>query len=71
MTLIALANVFFEFAGVNYNAMLAQISTPTNIGKVSGFGWAMGYLGGIVALPGAASVCAAEPTGSAPPRTTA
>jgi UMF1 family MFS transporter len=50
VTLIALANVFFEFAGVNYNAMLAQISTPKNIGKVSGFGWGMGYLGGIVAL---------------------
>ena len=50
VSLIALANVFFEFAGVNYNAMLAQISTPGNIGKVSGFGWGMGYLGGIVAL---------------------
>jgi UMF1 family MFS transporter len=50
VTLIALGNVFFEFAGVNYNAMLAQISTPKNIGKVSGFGWGMGYLGGIVAL---------------------
>ncbi len=49
--LIALGNIFFEFAGVNYNAMLAQISTPPrNIGRVSGFGWAMGYLGGIVAL---------------------
>jgi UMF1 family MFS transporter len=42
--------VFFEFAGVNYNAMLTQVSTPTNIGKVSGFGWGMGYLGGIAAL---------------------
>src|SRR5919205_714223 len=50
VSLIALANVFFEFAGVNYNAMLAEISTPRNIGKVSGFGWGMGYLGGIVAL---------------------
>lgn len=50
VTLIALGNVFFEFAGVNYNAMLAQISNPRNIGKVSGFGWGMGYLGGIVAL---------------------
>lgn len=48
--LIALGNVFFEFAGVNYNAMLAQVSTPQNIGKVSGFGWGAGYLGGIVAL---------------------
>jgi UMF1 family MFS transporter len=50
VSLIALANIFFEFAGVNYNAMLAQISTPGNIGRVSGFGWGMGYLGGIVAL---------------------
>ena len=50
VTLIALGNVFFEFAGVNYNAMLAQISTPANIGKISGFGWASGYVGGIVAL---------------------
>lgn len=49
-SLIALGNVFFEFAGVNYNAMLAQVSTPQNIGKVSGFGWGSGYLGGIVAL---------------------
>jgi UMF1 family MFS transporter len=50
VTLIALGNVFFEFAGVNYNAMLAQVSTPATIGKISGFGWASGYLGGIVAL---------------------
>lgn len=50
VSLIALGNVFFEFAGVNYNAMLAQISTPQNIGRVSGFGWGAGYLGGIVAL---------------------
>ena len=50
VTLIALASVFSEFAGVNYNAMLGQISTPATIGKISGFGWAMGYVGGIVAL---------------------
>ncbi|MHA7276664.1 MFS transporter [Arthrobacter sp. Hz1] len=50
VALIALANVFFEFAGVNYNAMLTQISTPDSIGRISGFGWAMGYVGGIVAL---------------------
>ena len=48
--LIALANIFFEFANVNYNAMLTQISTPASIGRISGFGWAMGYAGGIVAL---------------------
>ncbi|WP_104197329.1 MFS transporter [Cryobacterium sp. M15] len=48
--LVAAGNVFFEFAAVNYNAMLAQVSTPRTIGKVSGFGWGMGYLGGIVLL---------------------
>ncbi len=48
--LLALANVFMEFAGVNYNAMLVQISTPATIGKISGFGWSMGYFGGIIAL---------------------
>ncbi len=50
LLLLAAGNVFFEFAGVNYNAMLAQVSTPTTVGKVSGFGWGMGYLGGIVLL---------------------
>ena len=48
--LVAAGNVFFEFAGVNYNAMLVQVSTPRTIGKVSGFGWGMGYVGGIVLL---------------------
>ncbi len=48
--LIAAGHVFFEIAGVNYNAMLLQISTRSSIGKISGFGWAAGYLGGIVAL---------------------
>ncbi len=48
--LLAAGTVFFEFAGVNYNAMLSQVSTPKTVGKVSGLGWGMGYLGGIVLL---------------------
>ena len=39
-----------EFAGVSYNAMLPQVSTPETVGRVSGFGWSMGYFGGIVLL---------------------
>ncbi|GAB3653478.1 MFS transporter [Zhihengliuella somnathii] len=50
IVLIALSSVFAEFATVNYYAMLPQISTPATIGRVSGFGWSMGYLGGILAL---------------------
>lgn len=45
-----MGTVFFEFASVNYNAMLTQVSTRANIGRVSGFGWGMGYVGGIVLL---------------------
>lgn len=48
--IIAAATLFFELASVNYNAMLADVSTPETAGKVSGFGWSMGYFGGIVAL---------------------
>ncbi|WP_423920320.1 MFS transporter [Frigoribacterium sp. 2-23] len=48
--LLAVGNVFFEFASVNYNAMLVQVSTPKTVGRVSGFGWGMGYVGGIVLL---------------------
>ncbi len=50
LLLVAAGNVFFEFAGVNYNAMLAQVSTPKTIGRVSGVGWGLGYLGGIALL---------------------
>jgi UMF1 family MFS transporter len=48
--LLAAGNLFFEFASVSYNAMLVQVSTPRTIGKVSGFGWGLGYVGGIVLL---------------------
>ena len=48
--LLAAGNIFFEFASVNYNAMLVQVSTTKTVGRVSGFGWGMGYVGGIVLL---------------------
>ncbi len=50
IVLLTIGNVFYEMANVNYNAMLLQISTPKNIGWISGFGWGMGYFGGIVVL---------------------
>ncbi len=48
--LLAVGTVFYELAAVNYNAMLIQVSTRKTVGRVSGFGWAMGYFGGIVLL---------------------
>lgn len=50
LVLLAAGSVFMEFAGVSYNAMLQQVSNPQNIGKISGIGWASGYLGGIIVL---------------------
>jgi UMF1 family MFS transporter len=50
LILLAIGAVFQEFAIVSYNAMLPQVSTPETIGRVSGFGWAMGYFGGIFLL---------------------
>lgn len=50
LVLLGLGSIFFELASVSYNAVLSQVSTPGTVGRVSGFGWAMGYLGGIVLL---------------------
>jgi len=50
LVLLAGGSVLFELAQVPYTAMLRQVSTPDNLGRVSGFGWAMGYFGGIVLL---------------------
>ncbi|MEY4961968.1 MAG: hypothetical protein RLZZ249_665 [Actinomycetota bacterium] len=39
-----------EIAFINYYAMLKQVSTENNIGRVSGFAWGLGYVGGIILL---------------------
>jgi UMF1 family MFS transporter len=39
-----------DLASVPYNAMLRQLSTPATAGRISGFGWAAGYLGSVVLL---------------------
>lgn len=48
--LLAVASIFFELAEVSYFSLLSQVSTPANVGRVSGFGWSLGYFGGIVLL---------------------
>lgn len=50
LALLTLGTVTFEFAEVNYFAQLNQISTPATVGRISGFGWAAGYVGGIILL---------------------
>ncbi|WP_083827033.1 MFS transporter [Corynebacterium nuruki] len=48
--LMAVGAVTFQFAEVGYFAMLNQVSTKETVGRVSGFGWAGGYVGGIILL---------------------
>jgi len=48
--IVAVATVAFEIASVFYNALLPEIAPPTHIGRLSGWGWSAGYVGGIVCL---------------------
>lgn len=48
--LLAAGNIAFETGSVVYNAILVDIAAPGNVGKISGFGWGLGYVGGIVLL---------------------
>lgn len=50
LVLLGVGSIIGEIAGVNYNALLDDVATEKNVGRVSGFGWGMGYLGGIVVL---------------------
>ena len=50
LTLFVIANFAYHGGLVFYNALLPQVSTPENIGKVSGLGVALGYVGAIVGL---------------------
>jgi len=47
---VAIAAVVSEIGNVSYYAMLSEVSTPKNVGRISGLGWGLGYLGGVVAL---------------------
>jgi MFS transporter, UMF1 family len=39
-----------DLASVPYNAMLRQLSTPQTAGRISGLGWAAGYVGSVLLL---------------------
>ena len=50
LTAVALASVGAEFATVFNNAMMPTLVPPERIGRLSGNGWATGYVGGIISL---------------------
>lgn len=50
LTLFVISNIAYEFCGVFYNSYLPDIAPPDRIGRISGYGWALGYLGGLLAM---------------------
>lgn len=50
LVLVALGTVCFEVATVFYNALLPALSPPGRIGRLSGWAWGLGYMGGLVCL---------------------
>lgn len=50
MLIFMVANYAFNSANVFYDAFLPELSTPQDIGKISGYGWALGYVGGLLSL---------------------
>jgi len=45
-----IANIGVEMGMVFYNAFLPDIAPPQHIGRVSGYGWSFGYVGGLLAM---------------------
>lgn len=45
-----IANIGFEAGLVFYDSFLPEITTPKNFGRVSGYGFAMGYFGSLATL---------------------
>ncbi|HEX9579764.1 MAG TPA: MFS transporter [Gemmatimonadales bacterium] len=50
LVVFGVANVGFELGMVFYNAFLPTIASPERIGRVSGYGWGVGYVGGLVCM---------------------
>lgn len=50
LVLIALGNAAFETGMVFYNAMLADLADDRYVGRLSGWGWGLGYIGGLSCL---------------------
>ena len=50
MWFFIIANFGFNCANVFYNSLLPDITSRSSMGKVSGWGWGIGYIGGLVSL---------------------
>jgi len=58
LTAFALANFCYQLAGVFYNALLPAISRDGQMGRISGYGVALGYVGTLIGILATAPVAA-------------
>ena len=57
----AVGTVAFEFGMTFYNAMLPGLAESKRLGRLSGWGWGMGYAGGLLALATVLLLIKADP----------
>ena len=50
LIIVAISNFFYELSLIFYNSILKNVSKDTDLGKSSGIGFGLGYIGGILIL---------------------
>lgn len=50
MTLVILSNIMFGSGDNLIAAFLPEIASPSEMGRLSGYGWSLGYVGGVITL---------------------
>jgi len=50
MAIFIAANIVYQTGQVFYNAFLPDLASPQEVGRLSGYGWASAYLGGIAVM---------------------
>ena len=50
LILFGIANIAFDLGFLFCSAFLVEIARPDNMGRISGYGWGLGYVGGLLSL---------------------
>lgn len=50
LIIVGAANACYEFTQIFYNAMMVSITPKAMLGRISGWGWGLGYFGGLLCL---------------------
>ena len=50
LILFGIANIAFDLGFLFCSAFLVEIATPSKMGRISGYGWGLGYVGGLLSL---------------------